>query len=143
MIEPWLRQHLERVGLWNSDRVTRKAASARCRGCGRMLLVGLDGDRCAMPAAVDPGPLSAQGEMIAQLLDLRTYSLRWAIDYLELNLRNQWSIALHPAGSPERPGALPPYDVVAEHSCAVQALPSAPSVFRRPRITDYSGDPPF
>lgn len=135
MIERWLREHLERTGRWNSDRVSRQAATAYCRGCGATLLVGLDAERCALPATVDLAPLSRQGEMIARLLDLRTYSLRWALDSLVLDQRNQWSIELAPAGTK-------PYDVVAEHQCGV-TLPRLDTAHFSHRVADYSGDPPF
>lgn len=142
MIERWLREHLERCGLWNADRVSRRASTATCRGCHRTLLVALDADRCACIAVVDPAALSARGEMLAQLLGLRTYSLRWLIDYLEINGRNQWSIRHSPAPDPECPGRKLPYDVVAEHRCSVQSLPGVPSVHVRPRLAE-GDEPPF
>lgn len=107
-----------------------------------MILVGLDADRIATVAAVDPAPLSAQGEMLAQLLGLRTYTLRWMIGYLEINARNQWSIRYSPAPA-DGPNRVHGYDVIAEHRCSVQALPGVPSVHNRTRSTDTSGDPPF
>jgi hypothetical protein len=145
MIERWLREHLERCGLWNADRVSRRASSATCRQCHRVMLVGLDADRCALVATVDPAALSAQGEMLAHLLGLRTYSLRWLIDTLEINRRDQWSIKYSPArhcDAPDCPGSRLTYDIVAEHRCSVQQLPGVRSVHAGPRLS-LGDEPPF
>lgn len=107
-----------------------------------MLLVGLDADLIAGVAIVDPAPLSAQGEMIAQLLGLRTYSLRWLPERLELNLRSQWAITHSPAPRPDCPGPRLAYDVVAEHRCHMHDLPGVPSVHDQRRSAD-ADEPPF
>lgn len=143
MIAKWLQQHLENCGLWNVDRVSRTVHAARCKKCRRMLYTGLDADLIAGVARVDPDPISATGEAVAHLLGLRTYSLRWQLDSLTLDLRTHFEIRGHPAGTVHQAGRPPPYDVVAEHRCDVLALPGVESVHNTPRIPDYNAPPPY
>jgi hypothetical protein len=142
-IPTWLQKHLEASGLWDVDGVTRHARVRRCRKCNHRVIVGLDADLIAGEAVCDTNPLSSRGEAAALILGRRTYCLRWTAGFLQLDQRGHFEIRGHPAGTPRRPGRLPPYDVVAEHACWVLPLPSIQTVHAAPKVGDYSGDPPF
>lgn len=120
----WLVRHLQNIGAMGNDRVGRRAHATRCRYCPCSILVGLDGDRCAWVARVDPLPLSPIGEVLAILGGRRTYALHAGIGRLELVARDRWQIEGAPAGTR--------YDVVAAHVCGAVPLPQAPSVNRMP-----------
>jgi hypothetical protein len=68
-------------------------------------MVGLDRDRCALGARVDPYALSPAGEVEAIRAGRKTYHYRNG----ELDPRDRWSI----------PGSPPTHDliVLAEHDC--------------------------
>lgn len=79
--------------------------------CGAHVLVGLDADRCALTARVEPYPLTALGEVEALRAGRWTYRLlRGALDR-----RDRWNIPGHPP-TPEVP-------VLAAHVCG-QPLPA-------------------
>lgn len=69
---------------------SRAAKPALCRACGRLVLRGLDGDRCALLVECDPHEIDTTGELLALMLNLRTYTLTrspitsaatgWALD---------------------------------------------------------------
>lgn len=87
--------------------------------CGAHVLVGLDSDRCAFTATVEPYALHPRGEVEALRQHRRTYRLRWG----SLDRRDRWSI----------PGALPSHELIilAEHRCGAPIpdpwrLPPAP-----------------
>lgn len=94
--------------------VSRIPKLSKCR-CGQHLLVGLDGDRCALVARVDIYPLSNVGEVEAMRDGRRTYRLYWRT----LDPRDQWNIA----GMPAEAGT-----VLAEHRCGAPI----PADWRRP-----------
>lgn len=118
----WLVRHLETIGAIGNDRVFRTARPAQCRHCSWSILVGLDNDRCALPAHVDPWPLAPIGEALALLSGRTTYALHVGPGLCELQRRDSWQIRGAPAGTR--------YDVLAAHVCAGVHLPQAPTVNR-------------
>lgn len=74
-----LLARLALTGQLNADGVNRGARPDTCTGCGRRVLVGLDGDRCALVARTDCHEIDHFGEFLALRLGLCTYSL--AISY--------------------------------------------------------------
>jgi hypothetical protein len=62
--------------------------------CGQHVLIGLDGDRAALTAIVDPYALSPLGEVQALTASRRTYRLRTGM----LDPRDRWNIPGHPPG---------------------------------------------
>lgn len=95
----------------SDGRIGRKAREAKCQRCGSSVLCGLDGDRVAYVATVDPTPLTNAGELAALIAGKRTYTLSWCGDSYEIDLRTQFHIA---GTSAENHGR-----VVADHVCAV------------------------
>lgn len=108
----WLQTYLELVGLWNTDGIGRAARGRRCRTCREYILVGLDADRCALPVAVDPDPLSRLGEAAALLAGRSTFSLRFLSGRLELDHRGHFEIR----------GELKRFDVLALHVCGEPSI---------------------
>jgi hypothetical protein len=129
----WLVRHLETIGAMGNDRIGRGARPARCRHCSCSILTGLDGDRAAGVARVDPLPLAPMGEALAILAGRSTYALHVGAGRCELQIRDQWQIAGTPAGTR--------YDVMAAHVCGGPNLPEAPTVNRPP--TPLPDEPPF
>lgn len=111
-VPQWLAQQLVSAGHWDVTGVGRSARGRRCRDCGEWVLAGLDGDRCAEAVHVDPTPLSALGEAVAQVGGRSTYALRREGPGFRLDHRHRWAIAANPAGTPGQR-----YDVVAAHVC--------------------------
>lgn len=77
---------------WLADRIAVNARAARgwtCPRCGSLLLVGLDEDMCALPAAVDAEPVSPADELRALMTG------RWSYDLAghELVRRDRWRLA--------------------------------------------------
>jgi hypothetical protein len=107
----WLRRQLEASGHLDTDGVTRQVRSRPCPGCAAPVLVGLDADRCALAATVDPWPVDVHGELTASLAGRATYDLagHWA---LELRWRDALLIAW-----PRR------WPVVVAHECHAAPLP--------------------
>lgn len=66
----------------------RKTRPGTCRRCGADVLVGLDGDRCALPATVDPRPAGPADELRALAAGRDSYDL--AAD--ELTHRTRWHV---------------------------------------------------
>lgn len=135
-IPGWLQAHLTDRGRWDSDRISRRTGVRRCPDCRRRIYAGLDAELIAGVAHADLDPVSALGEAAARLLGLRTYALRWNLEYLTLDLRDQWSILGQPAGGSW-------YDVVHEHDCGIVALPSAPSRLADNTRGNYNLEPPY
>ena len=52
-----------------------RAKPARCRRCNRTTLVGLDDDRCAMTARVNPTSINPTNEPLLVAAGLHTYNL--------------------------------------------------------------------
>lgn len=75
----WLEQHLQAIGVADSAGLAGAFRTARLRhclrGCGALVVCGLDDDVCALPATCDPSPLDHTGELAALLAGFRTYSL--------------------------------------------------------------------
>lgn len=130
MAEPmpdWLRTQLEVAGRLDTDGVARKARSGRCRDCGAEILTGLDSDRCALTATVDPWPVDAYGELSALLTGRATYSLFG----LELVWRDASAVRTRPC------------PVLVEHRCG-NAIPHSPLADISPRLAAISSDiPPY
>lgn len=136
MIAPWLRRHLETIGAWNADGISRRASARRCADCGAWTLAGLDDPRCAGAAVVDTTPLNTLGEAVALLAGRTTYTLSRRAGRLELDHRHQWAIG---AGTPDG-------DVVAEHRCHASDVPALAAASRlRPATAaqEVADDPPF
>ena len=139
MIAAWLQRHLEDLGRWDSDGVTRATRARRCRTCREYVLTGLDADRCALPVAVDADPLSARGEAIALLAGKPTYSMRWLSGRLELDHRGHFEIR----------GGTRRLDVLAGHVCGQPSLGLIPELgtttrlFRVEALQPLGAEPPF
>lgn len=104
-----------------ADATTHNAISRRAKEhtcvCGATILVGLDADRAAGEARVDPTPVTALGEVMA-LLDGRTTYRLYAAGRLELDHRSRWHIT----------GASADHVLVlAEHRCQTPPLPTRPA----------------
>lgn len=93
--------------LQSVTRLGRKVVMAR-HDCGEPILIGLDDDRCALVARVDPYPLSATGEVAALRSSRHTYYLRHGA----LERRDRWNIPGHPP--------CPDLLVLAEHVCGTR-----------------------
>jgi hypothetical protein len=134
MIPAWLQRHLENTGRWNTDGISRAVHAGRCR-CGACVLRGLDGERCALAATADPGPLDPAGEMQALIIGRATYWLRHIGGRWEIDRRSSFDIAAQPAGT---------VDVIAEHKCGT-AIPAngppiknpAPRIARSDELCPY------
>lgn len=122
MMPDWLVRHLQNIGAMGNDRIGRRAKPSRCVKCGAVILVGLDADRCAWVAKVDPLPLAPIGEVVAILAGRSTYALHVGVGVCELQHRDRWQISGSPAGTR--------LDVLAAHRCGTTHLPSAPTVNR-------------
>lgn len=123
MTTPWeiVEAHLIRNGTISPDGITRRAQPRRCPDCRAPLLIGLDADRCALRADVDPRPITALGELLAQLEGRRTYALNSNGGRLVLDYRDAGRITHHPAGTGR-------FDVMAEHHCHTKpTFPTAPT----------------
>lgn len=137
-LPPWLQRHLQNTGAWNTDGISRTARAHPCKHCHRLTLTGLDADRAAAPAHIDPTPLTPLGETLALAGNLHTYTLHWTGEHLEIDgPRDATNITHHPAGTDPRT------DVVAQHTCTPTHLPSKPSTHTRPGAATTDGPPPF
>lgn len=116
---------LIRLGHLTIEGIGRRAQPRFCPTCRARILAGLDDDKAALRADVDPSPVTALGEMLAQLEGRRTYALVHNFGRLVLDYRDAGRIAYRPAGS----GRL---DVLAEHRCwSKTRLPVAASNLTR------------
>lgn len=106
------------------NNIGRRAKVRTCKTCGAVTLVGLDADRCAGEAHVDLRPLTALGEALALLAGRSTYRLR-VIGRLSLDHRTRWHITSTPAGRGD-------FDVLADHVCHSEPLPTITSANRPP-----------
>lgn len=112
-----IRAALAARGLGNPDGVTRAARPARCRGCGRLVLRGLDDDVCAIPVTVDVDALTTTGELDALLGGRSTYRLTVAGGRVEIDRRLKWHMSTPPAAD---------VHVVAAHVCGAPPLDAYP-----------------
>lgn len=133
-----IRRSLVERGVMTEGGTTRKARGRSCPHCGAPVLAGLDDDRCAKEAVVDPTPVNALGEATALLQNRFTYSLRWADAYY-LDPRDQWNIAASPAGTDPR------IEIVVQHKCGTQLAATMHTISTvGPKIKEITGDePPF
>lgn len=133
--------HQQRARYKFADRggVSRKVHARLCSKCGRSMLVGLDDDRCAITARVDPTPLNAVGEASALMNDRPTFALRRIGGEYVLDRREAETIAAKPAGGDN--GCT---EVLAWHECAAQypAEMCGPRMQELKRSDDYD-EPPF
>lgn len=136
MIAPWLQHHLENTGAWNADGISRRAKSRRCPNCTMWVLAGLDAPKCAGAAIVDTRPLNQLGETLALLDGRTTYTLRRIHTRIELDHRNQWAIAAHPAGNGSA-------DVVVEHRCHTPDLPGTATAYSYTAAQETPDEPPY
>lgn len=130
MAEPmpdWLRTQLEVAGRLDTDGVARKAKSTHCKACGSCVLTGLDSDRCALVATVDPWPVDAYGELSALLTGRATYSLFG----LELVWRDASAVRTRPC------------PVLVEHRCGAPIPATNAPAGIPPRLAAISDIPPF
>lgn len=111
-------QHLE-------SRSPRGIRAVWCGRCGAPILRGLDEDLGAFTTYADPAPLTALGEAVAWLDGRRTVELRKIAGTPQLMRRNRYTIASRPPGSRIWCGRI---DVLAEHRCHAQPLPTQPTV---------------
>lgn len=141
-VPQWLAQRLIDAGHWDIFGISRNARGRRCRDCNEWVLAGLDADRCAGTAYVDPEPLSALGEMVALMGGRSTYLLRRDTSSFRLDYRDRWAIQGNPAGSHKQRG-----DVVADHLChdpgPTGPLTTESVLHRRMEAIDYAGPPPY
>lgn len=131
--------HLIRIGRLDDDGISRRAHARLCRACGAVTMAGLDDDKVAVTARVDPVPLSPLGEAQVLMSGRRTYALEYTSRGYRLDPRTAAHIRRAPAGS------VPGIDVVGEHRCGAPAAPSAQSQVRAPYAAPgpADGPPPF
>lgn len=139
MIPRWLQTHLETIGAANPDGIGRTARITRCRSCHQPVIAGLDADRAAGPATVDPTPLSTLGEALALATGRTTYTLRTQ-PRLQLDHRYAIAIRHNPADHLTNNR-----DVVADHTCGADPLPTRPSRLDQTERARVPADapPPF
>jgi hypothetical protein len=117
VIPPWLRGR--------GGDPTRGVKLRLCHQCGTVILVGLDADRCAVTANVDPTPLTEFGEAVALITGRGTYDLVPADDRKELHCRNASHIK-----KPRR------YLVFGDHQCEKPLAAFAQPIPEKRRTTD-------
>lgn len=134
-----LLARLALTGQLNSDGVNRGARVETCPGCRRRILVGLDGDRCAVVARTDCHEIDHLGEFLALRLGLCTYSL--AIGY-NAEGKRRWILDPRMVCQIEAPRRSA---VVAAHRCGIQVPPAKePFLSSLPRTAAASAEtPPF
>jgi hypothetical protein len=99
---------------------------------------GIDAPFGGMSRDVEPAPLSRLGEALALMSGRRTYTLAWRGDRYEIDHRHREQIAGSPAES--RAGV----DVVVEHLCRAEELPTGESRITLPRPAGVlPEEPPF
>lgn len=106
-----------------------RATPTRCPHCRAPILVGLDDDVAAIPAHVDPWPLTVRDEATAWLATppRRTYRLDATGPRLRIRARDHWQIT----GTPPGPGC----HVVAEHRCGQPLGDTTPPPPAHPEAT--------
>ena len=106
----------------------RGVTPRKCTDCKRIILVGVDADRCAVIACIDWTPLDAATEATALLAGRPTYELRSGQPW---TLTRRWSrlIATHHPGGRDWRGH---WDVVPAHVCSAPPLPSITSALMTP-----------
>lgn len=128
----WLLKQLEDQGRIVNG-ITRAARIRTCPTCRHTTITGLDADLAALPAIVDPSPLTSLSEAFAIMAGRITYALVVGRGgRLELDHRTSF----HIAGKRQ-------VDVLATHVCNTSPLPSQPSVYQRTVAAPAGSEPPF
>lgn len=135
----WLVAHLTATGRYNADGVARSARLTRCPKCARVVLSGLDGDIAGFPVVCDPTEIDTNGELLALVLNLHTYTLTRA---MTSSGKSTWNL------DPREPCGIRAGQrtaLVAQHRCGIAIPPTAVSrlpawMSRRAPDTDT---PPF
>lgn len=112
----WLRNKLLHDGILDPRGVGRPIQIRTCPDCRASIIRGLDDDRCALLATVDPQPLSPLGEALALIEGRYTVTLRHDRGRLVLDTRDSFHIKGSPAGT--RHGE----DVLRMHRCGSPPL---------------------
>jgi hypothetical protein len=111
-MSPWLRRILVDKGVMDHQGVTRRARVRRHPSCGMPTLAGFDSHVLAWTVWLDLTELSRRGEALAILDGRRTYEL-WVVALgFEIEHRDRWRVAGHPA---DTPGTHP---VLCDHRCS-------------------------
>lgn len=135
-MKTWLKDHLVAAGYMTETGATRRARVRRC-GCGVDIIVGLDGDRLAFEARVDPYPLSSVGEVLALLEGRYTWAAYADGGRHVLEFRDSHAISARPAGKC-------PEDVMRQHRCDTpEPAGVIASAFTSPPKPTPSDVPPF
>lgn len=108
-MKTWLKDHLIAAGHMTETGATRRARVRACT-CGADIIVGLDGDRLAFEARVDPYPLSGFGEVLALLEGRYTWAAHAEAGRYVLEPRDSHAISARPAGECRE-------DVMRQHRC--------------------------
>lgn len=106
--------------------------------CGQPVLQGLDEDDCAMTVRADPQPTTTLGEAIARMDGRNTYDLRNINGTFQLMRRNPLTIISRP---PQSRIWCSRIDVLAEHRCGSDPLPTLDTVHPAPQPTTRNGGP--
>jgi len=124
MRDDWLVKHLQTIGAFNDDGVSRRLRPGRCPRCKAHVLKALDDDVCGLVRYFAPEALSKRGEAAYVLLGQQSYQV--SID-----------------GRPNERGAIAikrgdNAPVVAEHLCGLVGREDwfAPKTPRRIEKTD-------
>jgi hypothetical protein len=118
-LSDWLKAHLEKTGVIDSDGIGRRARVRTCRGCSNTVLIGLDGDTCALVVEADPVPLSPLGEALALIEGRRTVTLSREGGRYVLGIRYDLMIEAHAAGTQLNT------DILRSHRCGTD-VPTGP-----------------
>ena len=130
--EPWLIDHLIRIGRLSADGLSTRLHRRSCGDCGATILCGLDADLAALPIDLDPRLLTPLGEYIALICGAATYTLRSRRTGVSADLRTAGAIAA------ARPGDR----VLASHRCGLR-YPAPKLSVRPPAATTADERPPF
>lgn len=116
---------LAATGHYDADGVHRGARPGVCRDCRRPVLLGLDADRCACVAVVDPHEIDPVGEILAVRIGLMTYNLTHSYS---AKGKRRWILDTRMVCMIEAPRRSA---VVAAHRCGL-AIPAAKAIFHSP-----------
>lgn len=126
-------------GHHNADGIGRAARIDRCPDCRAHILVGLDADRCALAARVDPHEIDPVGEYLALRIGIPTYNLHQSFSPKGTK---RWELAHRTNNHIEAPRRTP---VMAAHRCGIR-IPKTRAPFPSPTLTpptSTSPTPPF
>jgi len=104
--------------------------------CKGDVLAGLDEDKCALAAVVDPTPLSPLGEALALMDGRKSYELKRHNSGLALWYRHAWHISRFPASDQ--------VIVLSDHRCGSAKLPGVEIKPLPGKVgLPYDAEPPF